>query len=118
MNTVSGANGPLGVDALGARGLHGRGDDAHLLVAEQPAFAGMRVQPRHRDARRRRPRPRRRWAMRRVCSTASKLRRRWPAQRHVDGHQHHAQFVVGQHHAHRRRGRRPASACSISVWPG
>jgi hypothetical protein len=45
-------------------------------------------------------------------------RRRWPAQRQVDGHQHHAQLVVGQHHAHRRHGPPAASACSISVWPG
>ena len=38
-----------------------------------------------------------------------------PAQRQVDRHQHHAQLVVGQHHAHRRRraaARRRAPAAS------
>jgi hypothetical protein len=57
--------------------------------------------------------------MRRVCSTASKLTSvDGAAQRDVDGDQHHAQLVVGQHHAHRRRPPAAAKACSISVWPG
>ena len=51
MNTVSGANGPLRVDALGARRRDRRRDDAHLLVAEQAALAGMRVEAGDRDAR-------------------------------------------------------------------
>ena len=46
------------------------------------------------------------------------------AQGHVDADQHGAQFVVGQHHAHRHLGdavwpsQAAASACSSSVWPG
>ena len=100
-----------GVDALGARRAHRRRDEALLLVAEQPAFACMRVEAGHRDAR---PRlsPRR---GRRV-GDADRLQHRIEthqldraAQRHVDADQHHTQFVVGQHHAHRRRcGRRQA----------
>ena len=39
------------VDALGARRLHRRGDDAQLLVAEQAALAGVRIEPGDGDAR-------------------------------------------------------------------
>ena len=71
-----------------------------------------------------RPAPARRAARGRCgssSSTASKVTASIArAQRHVDGDQHDAQLVVGQHHAHRRQRCPPAaaSACSISVWPG
>ena len=122
MKTVSGANGPLASMPCGTRRRDRRRDEALLLVAEQPALAGMRVQPGHGDAR-----PRLAPGAQRLVGDADRLQHRIEAhqldraaQRHVDAHQHHAQFVVGQHHAH-RRGRPPAGAaraCSISVWPG
>ncbi len=63
------------VDALGARRLHRRRDDAQLLVAEQAAFAGVRVEAGDGDARRGRRRSARAaaCAMRIVSSTASKV---------------------------------------------
>ena len=122
MNTVSGANGPRASMPSARAAATAGAMMRDLLVAEQPAFAGMRVQPGHRDARRA-PGPRR---AARAVGDAQRLqhgvevdRVDGAAQRQVDGHQHHAQLVVGQHHAHRRRRRRRgASACSISVWPG
>lgn len=94
----------LRVDAFGACGLDGRGDDLDLLAPEQPALAGMRVQPGHRDARRALPpggggmRDAQRAQHGVVGDELDRL-----AQRDVDRHQHHTQLLVGQHHAHRRQ---------------
>ena len=106
MNTVSGANGPLRVDALGARRRDRRRDDArsprrrtarprrHAGSARPPRCAA-RLAPARRAARGRCGSSR---------STASKRHRvDRTAQRQVDRDQHRAQLVVGQHHAHRRR---------------
>ena len=40
----------LGIDAFAARGFDRRRNDGLLLVAEQAAFAGMRIEPGDRDA--------------------------------------------------------------------
>ena len=112
-----------------------RGDHGRFLVAEQPAFAGMRIEAGDGDAR-----PRQAQAQRRRVGDADRLEHGVEgdrvdrlAQRQVDRHQHRAQLVVGQHHAHRRqraaRGRQrlqhlgvagigtPAAA-SASLWIG
>ena len=94
----------LRVDALGARRSDRRRDEAKLLVAEQAALAGMRIEPSHCNARR---------GLAPGCGTAVGNAQRLqhgveiehldgPPQRHMDGDQHHPQFVIGQHHAHRR----------------
>ena len=94
----------LGVDAFGTRGMHRRGDEANLLVAEQAALTGMWIEPGHGDARRDLAPGRRT-----VVGNAHGLQYGVeiehldrPPQRHMDGHQHHPQLVIGQHHAHRR----------------
>ena len=96
--------GAAGGYALGHGGSNGRGDDELFLVAEEAALAGMRVQPRHRNARLTQP-PR----GRRPVGDAQRLQHGveshgldGPAQRQVDGDQHDAQLIVGQHHAHGR----------------
>ena len=95
---------PTDVDAFAARRLNRRRNDEPFFVAEQTALACMRIQAGHRDAR-----PR---LAPGGCAAVSNpngaehslMRHRvdGTAQRHVDGHQHTAQFVVGQHHAHLR----------------
>ena len=94
--------GAAGVDAFGLRGLHRRADDVQLFAAEQPALACVRVQPRHRDAR----------PLQADAGVGDADRAEHGvegdgvdgrAQRLVDGDEHHAQFLVGQHHAHRWR---------------
>ena len=75
-----------------------------LFAAEQAAFAGVRVEAGHGDAR-----PRLAPAGRRGVGDAQGLEHGIEgdrvdrlAQRHVDRDEHRAQLVVGQHHAHRR----------------
>ena len=109
--------GAAGVDALAPRGLDGRQDDAGFLVAEQPAFAGVRIQARHRHARRghaqrapalvRQPDGRH---LRVEIGALDGL-----AQRTVDGHEHGGDDVVGQHHGHAPA---PPRSARISVCPG
>ena len=60
MKTVSGANGPLASMPFGARGRDRRRDDAQLLVAEEAALAGMRIEAGDGDPRRGLTRARRR----------------------------------------------------------
>ncbi len=93
-----------GRDAGSTRLRDGRCDQVDLLVAEQPALACMRVQAGHRDARRGQAeaQPRGMRDGQRVDDALGRQRVDRPPQRQVDRHQHHAQLVVGQHHAHRR----------------
>jgi len=95
----------FGADAQALRLRHGRADDLQFLGAEQAAFTGMRIQPRHRQARLL-DAP----AAQGFMGDLQRLQHGLEGhgldglpQRLVDGDQHHAQFVVGQHHAHRRR---------------
>jgi len=100
-----GSVGPAGVDPFAARrGDRGR-DDAQLLVAEETAFAGVRVEPGDRD-----PRPCRAEPAQRRIGDPDRLDDRIEGdrverapQRHVDRHEDRLQLVVGQHHPHRRR---------------
>jgi hypothetical protein len=98
---------PARIDPFGARRLHRRRDDEQLLVAEQAALAGVRIEPGDGDARLARREPARcgggdpdRLEDRVEGDRLDRL-----AQRGVDRDQHGAQLVVGQHHAHRRRRR-------------
>ena len=54
---------------------NGGRDDVDFFPAKQPAFTGMRVEPRHRDARRaaQQLRCKAAWVMRRVCNTLSSV---------------------------------------------
>ena len=121
MKTVSGAYGPLASMPSARAAATAGAMTRRFLVAEQAALAGVRVEAGDGDAR-----PRQAQAQRRRVGDADRLEHRVEgdrvdrlAQRQVDRHQHRAQLVVGQHHAHRRRAAaRAASACSISVWPG
>jgi len=95
---------PARRDAFGQRGSNRRRDDAHFLVAEQPALACMRIEAGDGDARMRDAE-----AAHGSVGDANRLehglerdRLDGSAQRHVDRHQHRAQLVVGQHHANRR----------------
>ena len=100
-----GRKGSLHIQALGACGLHRRGDETDFLIAEEPAFAGMRVEARHSDAR-----PRLAPGRRGLVRDLNRLQHGVEghgidglAQRDMDADQHHAQLLVRQHHAHRRR---------------
>ena len=95
----------VGIDAQRPRLRDRRRDVLDLLGAEQAALAGVRIQARHGDARRVQA-----GAAQRGVGDAQGLQH--PprrdlvdrlAQGHMDGHQHHPQLVVGQHHAHRRQ---------------
>ena len=106
MKTVSGANGPLAsMPSARAAATAGR-DDAQLLVAEQAALAGVRVEPGDRDARRAAgpsaPRPRARCGSSRAPRRRSPRRSRWRSDMWIVTSTV-AQLVVGQHHAHRRQ---------------
>ena len=90
-----------GVDAL-APGIFDRGQDfSRVFVAEQPAFARVRVEPRDRDPRFGDPNGLR--TLLRMADGAQHGRagdqRHSPAQRHVDGGQHRADVIVGKHHS-------------------
>ncbi|CUK09890.1 Uncharacterised protein [Achromobacter ruhlandii] len=89
-----------GVDALVACLTDGRRDDVEVLAAELAAFAGVRVQAGHRHARPGDPH---------LAAGAvgqahggqfgfGRDARHDVRQRDVNGHQQHAQFVVGEHH--------------------
>ena len=97
--------GAAGIDAFGARGLHGRRDEETLFVAKEPAFASMRVEPGHGDARRLDAERNQRLLRdaQRLPDRVEAQRVDGVAQREVDRHQHHPQLVVGQHHAHWRQ---------------
>ena len=93
---------PAGIDAFAARRLHRWRNDAHFLIAEQTALARVRVQTGHRDAR-----PHLAPSGCALMGNPNGAEHRikghrvdGAAQRQVDGHQHAAQLVVGQHHAH------------------
>ena len=97
--------GAAGIDAFGARGLHGRRDEETLFVAKEPAFASMRVEPGHGDARRLDAERNQRLLRdaQRLPDRVEAQRVDGVAQREVDRHQHHPQLVIGQHHAHWRQ---------------
>ena len=97
--------GAAGVDALGAGLGDGRLDDLDFLAAELAAFAGVRIQARDRHAR-----PRDAHLATGPVGQAQRAQlglgrdaRDDVGQRHVDGHQQHAQLVIGQHHGEVRR---------------
>jgi hypothetical protein len=90
------------VPAFGASVGDGRRDVVDLLVAKQAALACVRIQAGHGDARRRQPH-----ALERSAGDAQRLQHGLArhaidgiTQRAMDGHQHRAQLLVGQHHAH------------------
>ena len=93
----------LHVDAHLARCFHRRVNDLDFLATKQPALASMRVQPRHRDARRA-PQG----FLQRIVRDLQGLQHvvlRHPIQRfsqtEVNADQNGSQLIVGQHHAHR-----------------
>ena len=94
-------------DAFGARRGNCRRDDRDLLVAEQAALAGVRIEPGDRDARRGLAPGRSS-----TLHDAQRFEHRIEgdeidraAQRDVDRHAHRLQLVGGQQHAHRGRAR-------------
>ena len=123
---------------LGPRRLDCRRDLAFALRSpNSPPSPACGLRPGHRDARARHG-PARRGVMRNADRRQHVVARHLGdglAQRHVDGHQHHPQLVVGEHHAHRHaaaqrlqhfgvagvRRRRPRAAppcgSARSRWP-
>lgn len=91
------------VQAFGAQRLQHRHDGVDLLAPQVPAFAGVRIEPQHGDARRGEAELVAQLGMhdaQRAGEAVGGDRRRYRGQRQVRGGQGHAQFRAGQHHHH------------------
>src|SRR5579872_3579861 len=92
---------PVRIDAAFARALDRRRDDALLLVAEDPIFAGVRIEAEHADARMRGPLVLAQIAIEyldRVEDIFLREQARHLREAHVYGHQRDTQLAAREHH--------------------